>query len=187
VKSAPGIEVRPLREITGEAVFNAVFIDDVFVPDDMVVGQLDDGWKLARATLVTERVAIASSTALGDGLDQLLATSQPEPLFDEQLGDLVTRTQVSQALGQQITLRQLEGLDFGASASIRKLVRSYLSQDANEFAVNSLGTTGLDLTDERAAARVYAFLLGRSGTIAGGSSQIMRNIIAERLLGLPRD
>ena len=184
---APGIDVRPLREITGEAVFNEVFIDDVFVPDDMVVGEVHDGWKLARATLATERVAIASGTALGDGLDGLLVTSQPEPLFDEQLGDLVTRTQVSQALGQQITLRQLEGLDFGASASIRKLVRSCLSQDANEFAVNSLGAAGLDLTDERAAARVHSFMLGRSGTIAGGSSQIMRNIIAERLLGLPRD
>jgi alkylation response protein AidB-like acyl-CoA dehydrogenase len=182
-----GIDVRPLREITGHAVFNEVFLDDVFVPDEMVVGDVDDGWKLARATLSSERVAIASTSAVGHGLGGLLRRSEPSRLFDLRFGELLTRSQVSKALGQQITLRQLEGLEPGPAASIRKLVSSQLSQDATEFAVTSAGTAGLDLTDESAAARIYAFLLGRSATIAGGSSQIVRNIIAERLLGLPRD
>ena len=183
----PGIDVRPLREITGDAVFNEVFLDGVFVPDELVVGEVDDGWKLARATLASERVAIAGNSTIGHGLGGLLRHSEPEPLFDARLGDLLTRSQVSKALGQQITLRQLVGMDPGPAASIRKLVSSQLSQDATEFAVTSLGMAGLDLTNQGAATRVHAFLLGRSATIAGGSSQIVRNVIAERLLGLPRD
>lgn len=183
----PGVEVRPLREITGDAVFNEVFLDDVFVPDHMVVGQINDGWKLARATLASERVAIAANTTLGDGLDELVAETPANLLFDNRLGELLATGQVVKAVGQQIALRQIEGLDPGPSASIRKLVAAHFSQSASELAMSVLGTAGLDMTDKQAAQRVSLFMLTRSGTIAGGSSQIMRNIIAERLLGLPRD
>jgi alkylation response protein AidB-like acyl-CoA dehydrogenase len=183
----PGIDVRPLREITGDAIFNEVFLDDVFVPDDMVVGDVDGGWRLARATLSSERVAIATGSRLGHGLDELLAETRPEPVLDDQLGELIARGQVARALGQQITLRQVQGLEPGAAASIRKLVTSPLNQDATELAVTAMGTAGADLTDPKAAAQAHAFMLTRSGTIAGGSSQVLRNIIAERLLGLPRD
>jgi len=184
---APGIDVRPLREITGDALFNEVFLDDVFVPDDMVVGDVDGGWRLARATLSSERVAIATGSRLGGGLDELLAEMPPEPVLDDRLGELIARGQVARALGQQVTLRQVQGLEPGAAASIRKLVTSPLNQDATELASTAMGTAGTDLTDPRAAARAHAFMLTRSGTIAGGSSQVLRNIIAERLLGLPRD
>jgi alkylation response protein AidB-like acyl-CoA dehydrogenase len=112
---------------------------------------------------------------------------RPEPVLDDQLGDLIARGQVARALGQQITLRQVQGLEPGAAASIRKLVTSPLNQDATELAITVMAAAGADLTDPQAAARAHAFMLTRSGTIAGGSSQVLRNIIAERLLGLPRD
>ena len=71
--TSPGIVIRPLREITGDELFNEVFFDDVFVPDEMVVGQVNDGWRLARTTLANERVAMASGTALGNPMEELLA------------------------------------------------------------------------------------------------------------------
>ena len=182
-----GVEVRPLREITGDAVFNEVFLDDVFVPDDLVVGEINDGWKLARATLASERVAIAANSTLGHGLDELVSETPGSPLFDDRLGELLATGQVVKAVGQQIALRQIQGLDPGPSASIRKLVSAHFSQAVSELAISVLGPAGLDMTDKQAAQRVSLFMLTRSGTIAGGSSQIMRNIIAERLLGLPRD
>jgi alkylation response protein AidB-like acyl-CoA dehydrogenase len=183
----PGIDVRPLREITGDAVFNEVFLDDVFVPQEMVVGTVDDGWRLARATLTSERVAIASDPTLADGVDDLVGGSEPHPLTDERMGEFVTRRQVITALAQQSTLRRLQSLDPGPTASIHRLVTAHLGQDVTEFAITVMGAGGLDLTDETMVGRIHRFMLGRSATIAGGSSQIMRNIIAERLLGLPRD
>ena len=106
-----GVDVRPLREITGDALFNEVFIDDVFVPDDCVVGPVDGGWRLARTTLANERVAMSSNTDIGGGLDDLLASSTPEPVLDYRMGALVGGLQAAAALGLQITLRQLGGLD----------------------------------------------------------------------------
>ncbi len=73
--STPGIDIRPLREITGEDLFNEVFFDDVFVPDDMVVGEVNDGWRLARTTLANERVAMAHGTALGNPMEEVLRTA----------------------------------------------------------------------------------------------------------------
>ncbi|WP_460444182.1 acyl-CoA dehydrogenase family protein, partial [Amycolatopsis cihanbeyliensis] len=76
---SPGIEARPLREITGEAVFNEVFLHEVFVPDDCVVGEVDGGWRLARTTLASERVALAGGSSVGDGVEALLGAAPPEP------------------------------------------------------------------------------------------------------------
>ncbi len=76
---SPGIVIRPLREITGDELFNEVFFDDVFVPDEMVVGAVNDGWRLARTTLASERVAMAHGTALGNPMEQMLRTAWPRP------------------------------------------------------------------------------------------------------------
>ncbi len=182
-----GIDVRPLREITGDALFNEVFIDDVFVPDDCVVGPVDGGWRLARTTLANERVAMASTSDIGGGLDGLLASSRPEPVLDDRMGALVGGLQAAAALGLQITLRQLGGLDPGPSSSVRKLVGMYQVQDARELALEALGSAGADMSDPAAHDAARAALSSRALTIAGGSSQVLRNVIAERLLGLPRD
>ncbi len=182
-----GIDVRPLREITGDALFNEVFIDDVFVPDDCVVGPVDGGWRLARTTLANERVAMSSTNDIGGGLDGLLATSKPEPVLDDRIGALVGGLQAAAALGLQITLRQLGGLDPGPSSSVRKLVGMYQVQDARELALEALGSGGADMSDPAASDAARSALSTRALTIAGGSSQVLRNVIAERLLGLPRD
>jgi hypothetical protein len=182
-----GIDVRPLREITGDALFNEVFIDDVFVPEDCVVGPVDGGWRLARTTLANERVAMSSTGDIGGGLDGLLASSKPEPVLDDRMGALVGGLQAAAALGLQITLRQLGGLDPGPSSSVRKLVGMYQVQDARELALEALGSAGADASNPAAHDAARSALSTRALTIAGGSSQVLRNVIAERLLGLPRD
>ena len=183
-----GIDVRPLREITGDALFNEVFLDDVFVPEDCVVGAVDGGWRLARTTLANERVAMSSTGDIGGGLDELLATSTPDPVLDDRMGALVGGLQsAAGSLGLQITLRQLGGLDPGPSSSVRKLAGMYQIQDARELALEALGASGAALSDPVSKAAITPALSTRALTIAGGSSQVLRNVIAERLLGLPRD
>ena len=91
---SPGIDIRPLREITGDNLFNEVFFDDVFVPDEMVVGQVNDGWRLARTTLANERVAMAHGTALGNPMEELLRTVTEldlDPAVADRLGELIAR------------------------------------------------------------------------------------------------
>jgi alkylation response protein AidB-like acyl-CoA dehydrogenase len=182
-----GIDVRPLREATGDALFNEVFLDDVFVPDDCVVGPVDGGWRLARTTLANERVAMSSTTDIGGGLDELLETSTPDPVLDDRIGALVAGLQSAAALGLQITLRQLGGLDPGPSSSVRKLVGMYQIQDARELALEALGPLGADTSNPVTDAVLRPMISSRALSIAGGSSQVLRNVIAERLLGLPRD
>src|SRR4029079_1916377 len=94
--STPGIDIRPLREITGDDLFNEVFFDDVFVPDEMVVGQVNDGWRLARTTLANERVAMAHGTALGNPMEEVLRTVaelELDQAVQDSLGSAVVRGQ----------------------------------------------------------------------------------------------
>ena len=100
----PGIDIRPLREITGDNLFNEVFFDDVFVPDDMVVGPVNDGWRLARTTLANERVAMSHGTALGNPMEELLRTVADLDLDStgqHQLGEMILAAQVGSLLDQQ--------------------------------------------------------------------------------------
>src|SRR6201999_1364333 len=103
--STPGIDIRPLREITGEDLLNEVFFDDVFVPDEMVIGEVNDGWRLARTTLANERVAMAHGTALGNPMEELLAGAAKANLDvaqQDQLGRLIVAAQVGSLLDQRI-------------------------------------------------------------------------------------
>ena len=100
-----GHPIRPLREITGDELFNEVFFDDVFVPDEMVVGEVNDGWRLARTTLANERVAMAHGTALGNPMEELLrtvATAELDPADQDRLGELIIAAQVGSLLDQRI-------------------------------------------------------------------------------------
>jgi 3-oxochol-4-en-24-oyl-CoA dehydrogenase len=182
--SSPGILIRPLREITGDALFNEVFLDSVFVPDEMVVGTVNDGWRLARTTLANERVAMAHGTALGNPMEQLLAAVAEINLDvaqQDRLARLIITAQVGSLLDQRIAQLAVGGQDPGAESSVRKLIGVRYRQALAEFR--------MDLTDGAGIVEgkiVHDFLNTRCLTIAGGTEQILLTLAAERLLGLPR-
>ncbi len=178
-----GIRISPLKEITGEERFNEVFLDDVFVPDDCVVGVVDGGWRLAHTTLANERVAMSGSSLLGEAMETLVAaTPADDPVVGDRLGGLVADAMVGSLLGLRTTVRQLEGQDPGPESSVRKLVGVRYRQDVAEFAVEIAGPAGA-IEGEPS----YSFLLTRCLSIAGGTSQILLTVAGERLLGLPRE
>ena len=201
--SSPGIEVRPLREMTGDELFNQVFLDDVFVPDDRVVGEVNGGWKVARSTLANERVSLSQSWTSGFGVAELLdvvATRDPELAEDaEQVGRLVCGGHALDVLGLRVTLRQLSGTEPGATASVRKLLGMRHAQQVSECCWSLQGAAGTlgpgreagwrrgDNEDDQARHWGKQVLLSRALTIGGGTTDIQLNIIAERILGLPRD
>jgi hypothetical protein len=174
---AAGIDVRPLREITGDAMFNEVFLDDVFVPDECVVGEVDGGWKLARATLANERVAMAAGPSIGEDVERLLQS----PGDDVRLGALVTEGMACSLLDLRATLRQLDGRDPGAESSVRKLVGVRHRQHVAEYALDLLGPAAACDSPE-----LHELLLTRCLSIAGGTTQVLLTVAAERVLGLPR-
>ncbi len=186
-----GIDVRPLRELTGAEMFNEVFLTDVFVPDECVVGSPTNGWQAARTTLGNERVSMGSGSSMGPGLESLLALAATEgiaddPLLADTIGDLVATAHALAALGTRQTLRALSGAAPGPDASVRKLLGVEHDQRVQEVGLELLGPAGAS-GDAGAALWVGGFLGNRSLSIAGGTSEIQRNVIAERLLGLPRD
>jgi alkylation response protein AidB-like acyl-CoA dehydrogenase len=186
MKSA-GIDIRPLRELTGDALFNEVFLDGVFVPHEGVVGEVNAGWRLARTTLANERVAMAGAR-LGDSVElavSLLDEPQLGPSAPEKIGRAIALAQVVKLLGTRSTLRSVAGQGLGPESSVAKLVGVRSRQDSAELAMELLGDeifTGSD----RAAQAADLFLRNRCLSIAGGTTQILRNVAGERILGLPR-
>ncbi|MDT7772452.1 MAG: 3-oxochol-4-en-24-oyl-CoA dehydrogenase [Pseudonocardiales bacterium] len=180
---SPGIEVRPLREITGDALFNEVFLDGVLVPDDCVVGEVGGGWALARTTLANERVAMGGGSSLGAAVERLLAAA-PGP--DERLGALIAEGLSVSLLDLRATLRALDGRDPGAESSVRKLIGVRHRQDVAEAALELAGPEGA-ADDGDSAALVHEFLLSRCHSIAGGTTQILSTLVGERILRLPRE
>ena len=180
---APGITTRPLREITGEDMFNEVFLDDVFVPDADVVGSPGEGWRLARTTLANERVAIGGGTAVGEGVQTLLSTVDASRLDDvarDRLGGLVAQGSAGSVLDLRAVLRRLGGQSPGAESSVRKLLGVRHRQDVAEFALELAGVPVQDGPIQ------HEFLVSRCLSIAGGTTQVLLSLTAERLLGLPR-
>jgi alkylation response protein AidB-like acyl-CoA dehydrogenase len=166
---APGIDIRPLREITGRAAFNEVFLDEVFVPGDCVVGAPGDGWRIAMSTLATERQAIG--TATDEAVEKLLAAGGAEnPFYTERTG-----FHVSVALAVAL-------LD---ARPVHPAIRKLLGVEHRQ----AVAETTLELQGPPGAAEgeaAHDFLLTRCLSIAGGTTQILLNQVAERVLGLPR-
>ncbi len=196
--SCPGVEVRPLREITGDSLFNQVFLDEVFVPDDCVVGEVNAGWRVARTTLANERVSLSQSWAFGSGVPELLQVARAVP--DSPLGSvgkLVCEGHAIDLLALRVTLKQLSGTEPGATGSVRKLLGMHHAQQVAELCFTMSGAGGA--LGGPAGAPVSQsgvpngphwarqVLLGQALTIGGGTTDIQLNIIGERMLGLPRD
>ncbi|MGO8873077.1 MAG: acyl-CoA dehydrogenase [Acidimicrobiales bacterium] len=188
---SPGLDVRPLRELTGAAMFNEVFLDAVLVPDDCVIGEVNGGWGIARLTLANERVSISSGSTFGTGVESLLRLAHRlgaaiEPTMEGQLGALLAEAQSLRLMTHRSTLLSLAGADPGPGASLRKLLGAEHEQRVQELGLAMLGTEGATM-DGRAARWTQGVLATRCLTIAGGTSEVQRNVIAERILGLPRD
>ena len=187
--SSPGLDIRPLREMTGEEFFNEIFLNDVFVPDDCIVGEVNDGWRLTVISLANERVAMGGGLTVGKGSRAIIDTLRTHPsLAGERVtqfkaGELLARGAADELLGLRTTLRRLAGTDPGPGASLRKLSHVIQVQDCAEFVLDLLGPGG----GTEAAEAMHEVLKSRQLTIAGGASEVQRNIIAERILGLPRE
>jgi alkylation response protein AidB-like acyl-CoA dehydrogenase len=188
-----GVSIRPLRHILGEAEFNEVFLDDVFIPDELVVGAVDGGWRIAMATLGYERVVLATGRVnmqrlLDDLLDEIRQTGVgADPLVRRTVADLYARTSVYRLNG----LRALSAMSGGApgpASSLGKLMSAPLLEDMADFAAAQHGLSGqLEVDDGGPAARWQRLAYQARGTsIAGGTTFIQRNIVAERVLGLPK-
>ncbi|MEV5971050.1 acyl-CoA dehydrogenase [Streptomyces sp. NPDC051921] len=187
MKNTPGIDIRPLKEITGESLFNEVWFDDAVLPADAVVGDVDDGWRVARNTLGNERVHMADQVAFDTGLEALIdAAVTADSSVRVRIGALLAEAHALACIGLRTTLLQVSGLEPGPGASVRKLVQTLHQQKVAELALELLGPAGA-VGEGPGRRAVHGLLMSRCLTIAGGTTQVQLNVVAERLLGLPRD
>ena len=201
--TAPGVEVRPLRQITGEAEFNEVFFADVRVPDTARLGAVGDGWRVAQATLMNERVAIGGTALPREGgMIGIVADSwrrRPEsrtPDLHDRLLKLWVDAEVLRLTGQRLRQQLAAGAP-GPEGSAMKLAFARLNQALSSLEVELLGAEGLgyddwamrrpELVDFFGRGAGYRYLRAKGNSIEGGTSEILHNIIAERVLGLPTE
>jgi alkylation response protein AidB-like acyl-CoA dehydrogenase len=186
---AEGVDVRPLREASGGAMFNEVFFDDVFVPDDDVVGPPNGGWTVARSTLGNERVSIGGSEgvhAAGFLLDVYRQRKAAVPDAGRIVGRLLAEAQTMRVLNLRRAERAVAGGEPGPEGNVTKLLSAEHAQRVADAGLAILGPE-VALTDGLGGQVGAALIFSRALSIAGGTSEITRNQIGERILGLPRD
>jgi alkylation response protein AidB-like acyl-CoA dehydrogenase len=196
----PGIEIRKIVDMTGNWSFNEVFLTDVRIPASCLVGELDDGWRLAKLTLGNERVSLSTGgVRWGRGptaLDVVGAARRAGPIVDatlrQRVAGVYTEHVVLDLFRQRTAAARLAGEQPGPESSIRKLLGDHHGQHVMELARDLLGPgamlTGSVGDGELDRAEWHTgFLFSRALTIGGGTAEVQRNIIAERLLGLPSD
>ena len=183
------VDVRPLRQITGEAEFNELFIEDAWIPDENVIGGVGNGWNVAITTLMNERAGLGSSAALQlkVALGELVELIRERGLAEDPIvRDRVARLNIgieALRLGAMRALTQTMKTGIpGPEGSIAKWEWSSTSQAMSELAMDVLGPDGL----EWESAWTHRFLRSRANSIEGGTTEVLKNIVAERVLGLPR-
>ena len=186
---APGVTVNPLRGITGDSHFNEVFFDDVFVPDSDVVGDVNRGWLVARATLGNERISIGggSGGAVGFSPDDLVKMLDAAPNganYTRRAGESIAETHTLRLLNLRRASRAIAGAEPGPEGNVTKLLVAEAGQRITELGMELAGSAPVV---GQAPKLLRSYLGNRAMTIAGGTSEITRNTIAERILGLPRD
>lgn len=189
--NASGITTRPLKQISGDSEFNEVFFDEVFVPSENLVGKEGDGWKIAISTLMYERVVLTFSRQLQSevALRAMLQVSAATMSASQraELARCVIDACATRALAYKHLMVYSEGKAPGPEGSLDKLLWSESFQRLCSLAVSIVGVdAALGETNARVGSAVHRYLYSRGRTIAAGTSEIQRSIIAERLLGLPR-
>jgi alkylation response protein AidB-like acyl-CoA dehydrogenase len=196
---APGIEVRPLVQISGARNFNEVFFSDARIPTANLLGEVNQGWNLAVSMLMFERVSIgAGGGALNARRGPELAAlaralgRASDPVIRQGLADLHIREEIKEYIGQRIRSSVAAGRVPGPEGSIAKLNGAVLARRTRDLAMSIIGTAGQAWDDgdpsSDVAARWSSFCISAAGvSIAGGTDEVQRNIIGERVLGLPRE
>jgi alkylation response protein AidB-like acyl-CoA dehydrogenase len=185
----PGVQVVPLRQITGESEFNELFLQEARIPAENVVGGVGNGWKVAMTTLMNERSGLAFflQVRLRQQLDKLIAEADrrgrlEDPVIVERIGELHVRTEVLRLTAYRgLTAIEKHGQP-GPEGSLTKWMWSDTNQQLTQFAVDVLGDEALT----RESPWSFELLRARGNSIEGGTTEILKNIVAERVLGLPR-
>jgi alkylation response protein AidB-like acyl-CoA dehydrogenase len=203
----PGIDVRPIREMTGGETFNEVFFTDVRLPLDAVVGEVNDGWRLAKVTLGNERVSLSTGGVLwghGPTALDLLAQIKRAPVTDPVMRQNIVKVYIEHQILELIRMRTLSarirGEQPGPEASIRKILADEHGQHVMDLALSLQGASGMianahvgglsgtqGASAMEAAIWYYGFLFAQALTIGGGTGAVQRNIVGERVLGLPHE
>src|SRR5581483_1925558 len=196
---SPGIDVRPLRQLNGASEFNEVFLENVRVPRTQLIGKPNEGWRLTQVTLAHERgtnYAIKEQVLARIGVDDLIAQLRErgrtrDAAVRQRIARLYLETEIMRFMNLEMLTRLGRGETPGAETSIVKTFWADLSQAIGDFGIELLGSHGLLLRGSPHAVAGGRFaqhlLFSRAATIAGGTNEIQRNIIAQRMLGLPRD
>jgi len=200
--NAPGVTIRPLIDMTGDHAFNEVFLDEVRLPADCLLGDVNEGWRLAKVTLGNERVSLSGEGVLwgrGPTADDLvkLVSAQDSSLTALERDDLVkcwSHGEILRFLRLRLNANALAGRATGSDASLRKALADDHGQEVMTLAQRLAGSAGMltghgpgGIDGEDGASWYWGFLYSQALTIGGGTSVVQRNIIAERVLGLPKD
>ena len=196
---APGVDIRPIIEMTGSHTFNEVFLDEVRLPAENLVGEVNRGWGLAKVTLGNERVSLSSGGALwgmgptaADLLDVVRAAGgTQDPVLRQRLAQLHIEHELLRLIRLRTVTARIKGEPPGAEASIRKILADEHGQAIMGLAKDLAGPAGMLPTGGPLGADPamwhYGFLFAPALTVGGGTGEVQRNIVAERVLGLPHD